>query len=189
MAGVIAALGPRRPRYLRGRCDRGAKRVDIGSETRWSQRDRHPRGIGEGDAGRVEIKPGLEDDDLITGLGEGQQGGLDRLGRTGRDDDLGVGINRQPVEPLLMLGDPGTKVGQSVHGRVLVAATIMNGGLGDLLDLIGSVGVGEPLPEIDGPELQGKVRHLTEDRGRVRLHPRNQGAGRHVYPQRKMTLL
>ena len=89
-------------------------------------------------------------------VAEGEQGRLDGLRGSGGDDDVGAGVEGEAVETLLMLGDRLAQVGQAVYGRILIAATIRDGGARDLLDLVGSVGVGESLPEIDGAGLGGE---------------------------------
>ncbi len=87
-----------------------------------------------------------------------------------------------PVVPAFVehdLGGGGVAVGLSVGAFGFSAALLrpLIGPLGDrrgrrFLLLLGSVG--ESLPEVDGPRLDGQRRHFGKDRQPVTLHPRHQ---------------
>ena len=77
---------------------------------------------GEGDRGGIRVVVGLEGDDLVAGLAEREDDRRDRLGRAGGDEHLRRGVERDPVEALLVRGDRLEQLGHAGAGRVLVAA-------------------------------------------------------------------
>ena len=60
---------------------------------------------GHRDARLIAVVHRFEQDDLVAGVEHAEQRPGERLGRTGRDEHLGVGVVREPVEPLLVLDD------------------------------------------------------------------------------------
>ena len=54
---------------------------------------------------RVRVVERLEDDDLVTHLGECQDGGRDRLGRAGSDEHLAIGVVVELVTAPMVVAD------------------------------------------------------------------------------------
>ncbi len=145
--------------------------VEVGAEVGGAEGEGDPLGSGHGDAGGVGVVEGLEGDDLVARLQEGEHGRGDRLGGAGGDQDFAVGVEGQAVPAPLVLGDCLAQLGDALTGRVLVAAAVHDGAGGGLGDLRGAVGVGEALPEVDGAGARGQGRHLGEDRGAEPFQP------------------
>jgi len=128
------------------------------------ERDHLPPGSGHGDGGPVRVVERLEHHDLVPCLAQGQDGGGDGFVRPRRDQDLGIGVDLEPVEPLLMGGDGPSQLGRTRPGRILVAA-IPDSGDGRLGDFGRAVAIGEPLAQVDRPGPLGQGRHLGENGG------------------------
>ncbi|CAM5628383.1 hypothetical protein SCALM49S_10352 [Streptomyces californicus] len=146
------------------RGDEGAQFVEVRAEAGGAQRERYAPGARHGDAGGVRVVVRLECDDLVPGFQQGQQGGGDRLGGPGGHQDLGLGGPAQPVEALLVGGDGCAQLRDAGARRVLVAPAVAQRSYGRLADLLGAVGVGEALAEVDRAGPQGQRGHLGEDR-------------------------
>ena len=101
----------------------------------------HRRAAGrprEGDRGGIRVVVGLEGDDLVARLAEREDDRRDRLRRAGGDEHLRRGVERDPVEALLVRGDRLEQLRDARAGRVLVAAAV-DRGLGRLEHLAGPV--------------------------------------------------
>ena len=129
--------------------DGGAEVVRIGREVGTSQRHRHVDAAREGDDGTIGVVDGLERDHLVPGVDEGEQRGREGLGGTRGDQHLGVGVDVEAVEPLLVPGDRLAQHGHAESGRVLVEPG-GDGVAGGLQDLGRAVLVGEALAEVEG---------------------------------------
>ena len=110
--------------------------------------DRHDGRAGERDAGLIRVEHRLEHDDLVAVLEDAEERPGECLGGSGGDEHLGVGIDAHPPEPLLVLGDGLTELGDAEHWWILVltGADRRDGGVEHLGR---SVGVGKPLTEVD----------------------------------------
>jgi hypothetical protein len=140
---------------------RGTEFLRIGLEVR--QLHRPVPAPGERDEAAVRVVERFEGHHLVAALDEGEQGGGERFGRSGRDEHLSLGIGCETVETVLVLGDGGAEVEGARARRVLVLAPLDRG------DRFGehgvrSVLVGEPLAEVHRAGLQGEGAHLGEDR-------------------------
>ena len=127
--------GPRR--------DGAAQLVGVEGVRRWAKGHRSPHTAGEPDAGHVGVVVRLEHDDLVAGVDQREQGGGDGLGGAGGDEDLAVGVVRQPVEAPPVLDDGATQLRDP---RRLA---------GTGCDRRGSPGCGR-LGTSDGPSVSGK---------------------------------
>ena len=123
----------------------------------------HRPGAGQRDARLVAVVHRLEDDDLVAVVEHAEQGTGQRLGRAGRDEDLGVRVVLEAVEALLVAGDGVPQHGQARAGRVLVDAAA-DGLDGGVEHLVRAVGVREALAEVDRAGGHGQRGHLGEDR-------------------------
>ena len=121
------------------------------------------RGAGHRDVGRVDVEVGLEGHHLVAGPGQGQDRRGDGLGGARGDQNLGVGVELQAPEPLLVVGHSLTQHRVADAGRVLVelAANGLDGGLGHRSR---PVGVGKALAQVDGTGADRQGRHLREHR-------------------------
>ena len=102
------------------RGDRLGQGVGVEDEAGRTQGHHPAAGAGQGDAGCVGVVVGLEDDDLIARFAQGEDGGGDALGGAHGHHHLGVGIQGDAVEALLVLGHGGPQPGHPGAGRVLV---------------------------------------------------------------------
>ena len=143
--------------------DQRGQRVDVGGVVGRHERHRAQPRAGHGRDGSVGVVGGLEGEDLVARVAQRQHRGGDRLGGAGRDEHLGGRVDRQPPEPLLVLGDGPAQRLDPEAGRVLVlpGPDGRDGGLGHLDR---AVLVREPLPEVDRAGGDGQCRHLREDR-------------------------
>ena len=152
--------------------ERGAQRGLVHSEVRESQ-DRCPAGgAGQGDRGGIAVVVRLEGHHLVTDLAQGQDHCGDGLGRPGSDQYLPVRVNREPVEPSLMLRDGLAQFGHPRARGVLVAAGADCQQRG-VQHLAWPVDVWETLPEVDRAGAGRQLAHLGEDRGTKAAHPGN----------------
>jgi len=118
-------------------------------------------GPGEGGTGGIGVVVGLEDDDLVTGIDQPQEGRRQRLGAAGGDRDLGVGVDLEPGVAPEPGGDGLVELRHPLGAGVLVVATV-HGGDSGLLDELRTVEIGEALTEVDRPVLDGERRVLGE---------------------------
>jgi len=126
--GVVRGVQQDQP-GLRGECRPQRRLVD--REVRKAQHGCTPRGSGQGDRGGIRVVVRLEHHDLITRLAQAQDHGSDRFGCPGSDQDLVGGVDGEPVEPSLVLGNRGQQLGDTGSRRILVApgADRVDGGL------------------------------------------------------------
>src|SRR5581483_9020608 len=148
-----------------GACgDGGGQVVGIEVPVGRVQPDQPGNGAGHGGAGGIGVVGGLEHDDLVARLAQGQHGGGDGLGGADGDQHLVFGRVGEAVPALLVLGHGAPQLGDARAGRVLVVAGA-DGGHGDLTQLVGAVGVREALAEVDRAGGGGQFRHGGEDGG------------------------
>jgi hypothetical protein len=150
--------------------DAGRQGIDVEPELGWLERHAPQRGTRHGCGRGVGVVGGFECNDLVAHLAERHQRGGDRLGRAGRDEHLGVGVERQVPEAALVGGDGVAEVGRADAGWVLVV-TRAYGCDRRLGHLHRAIDVGEALPQIDGAGPDSERRHLGEDRGAHSLQP------------------
>ncbi len=156
-----AGLGVERPPQLIG-IEAEAKSLAVRSWFGTKENAAHPR-PSHRDPGSVGVIRRIERNDLVAGLTKCEQGGGQRLGRTGGDEDLRGRIELEIPEPSLMFADRQSEVLGAGTGRVLVhpGANCSDRRLGHLG---GPIGVGKPLAEVDRTGLGRQRRHLGEDR-------------------------
>ena len=124
--------------------DRVAKFVGVGSPIGVAQRHRAVHSAGSRDERRIRVVVGLERDDLVTRVDEGEERRRERFGRAGRDEHLGCRVDVDAVEPMLVAGDRLAKHGEADARRVLVDA--VGDGLAGRLEHFGrTVLIGEAL--------------------------------------------
>ena len=113
---------------------------------------------------QVGIVERLDQHDLVARLDQAEQAVAERLGRARRDQDLGLPVDVEPLEPLRMIRNGLAQFGNAHHGRVLVVP-------GQQVlrrrrpHLLGSLVVGEALAEVDGLVLARERRHDFKYRG------------------------
>ncbi len=148
--------------------DRGCQDLEVGLEVGPPQghrnqprtRERHARGIG------VVVR--LEHHDLVVGaVDQGEERRGEGLRSADGHEHLARGIELDPVEPPLVLGDRLEQIGETATRGVLVDA-VGDGAAGGLQDGLGAVLVGEALPEVERARGGGERGHLGEDRGNRR---------------------
>ena len=108
--------------HLGAAAERRLECGQVRQEVRGQQRGGDMRGAGEADDGAVGVVERLEGQHLVARAHKRQQRRGDGLGGAGGDDDLGLRIRGQPVEPLLVGGDGLPQLGDALAGRVLVGA-------------------------------------------------------------------
>ena len=130
-----------------------------------AQQYRHGDGTGQRDARLVAVVHRLEHHDLVAGVEHAEQRSGERLGRAGRHDDLGVGIELD----VRRIGVGGSAIAVRSTGAprpggywltplriASIAASSTSGGP--------SVS-GNPWPRLIAPVCHGERRHLGEDGG------------------------
>ena len=154
--------------------------VRIERPVRRPERHDPARRVRHGGACGVGVVVRLEHDDLVAALAQREQRRGDRLGGARGDEHLAVGVVVEPVALELVPRDGRAQLRHARARGVLVVAG-PDGRDRHLLDLLGTVGVGEALAEVDRPGCEGERRHLGEDRRRVALETIVQvgEAGRH----------
>ena len=130
------------------RADRGPQRVGVEPEVGRAQGDRSAYSSGHLDHRDVGVVVGLEHDDLVALVDQPEQRGRDALGAAGGDDDLAVGVEVEPVVPLLVPGDRLPQRGYADARGVLVVPAL------ERLDRAGdhgrrAVDVREALAQVD----------------------------------------
>ena len=140
--------------HLGAVAERGLECGQVRHEIRGQERGGDVRGAGEPDDGAIGVVERLEGEHLIARTYQREQRGGDGLGGAGGDDDFGLRIRGQPVEPLLVDRDRLPQRQDALAGRILVGSG-GDGGLGGLLDLHGAVLVREALAEVDGARAAG----------------------------------
>ena len=85
--------------------DRSAQRVYVQREVGRSQRDRLAHRAGHRDACRVGVVERLEGDDLVTDFEQRQQRRGNAFSGAGDDEHFAIGIELDPVEAALMVGN------------------------------------------------------------------------------------
>ena len=111
------------------RRDGGPQCGEVGPQVRTRHGHADSRAVGEGDARRVDVEPWLEEDDLVTSVDECEECGLQDLGGSGTDHDVGDGFDVQPVEASLMLRD---RLAQRPFGQAISALQTDGIGIRDL---------------------------------------------------------
>ena len=106
------------------RRDGGGDAIEIGSMAVRIQADRHRYRVGHADARHIAVVAGFQHDHFIAGLGDGEQGGQQRLGGACGDGDFALGIVAVAVERLDLGGNRFTQGRNAGHGRVLVVALL-----------------------------------------------------------------
>src|SRR5699024_9613424 len=91
-------------------------------------------------------------------------------GGAGGDDGFGVWVDAQPPIIELMGGNGVPQVGDAPARSVLVVA-VAHCRDRRINDVVGSIGIGEPLSEIDGTGLGGHSRHFGENGGAEPIEP------------------
>ena len=147
-------LGPRR--------ERPAQLVGVERPVRRAQR--HPDRLrpGEERVGAVVLVEGLEDDDLVAGVDQGEHGRHHALGRAAADGDVLVGVAGDAVERPDLAAIACRRAAPPGDG-VLVEA-VLDRPAGGVLDLLRRLEVGHALAEVERPVLGGQPGHLADDR-------------------------
>ena len=122
--------------------------VGVEGPVRRVQADQPRHGAGHGGAGGVGVVGRLEHDDLVAGLAQREQRRRDGLGGAHGHEDLGLGIEVEAVPGALVRGHGAPQLGDARARRVLVAP-LPDGRHRHLAQLVGTVGVGEALAEVD----------------------------------------
>ncbi len=130
----------------------------------WVKGDEDGFGVGHGEAGAVGVVVGFEDDDLVGGVDEPEDGRRDCLGASCGDGDLGVRVGVDACDSRCPRGDCFTQGLGAGHGCVLVVPLV------DCLDGLffadgWAIEVGEPLGEVDSLVGIGQSGHFGEDGG------------------------
>ena len=160
-AGVVRRIDQNRTRFG---VDGGGDLAEIRPKGAGSERHAHRDATGQVDAGHVAVVAGLQHDDFVAWMHDGQNCRDDRLSGSGGDGDLCVAFIALAVHRLNFCGDRFTQAGHARHRRVLVQAALHGGG--DVVDQ-GRVAVeiGETLSQIHRFVLGGQGGHHCKNRG------------------------
>ena len=135
--------------------------VEVGPERRRAEGDRHADASGERDRRCVRVVVRLEGHHLVARLAQREHRGGDRLGGPGRDQHLGVGVEVEPIVRCWWAAMAPRSSGTPMAGGYWLRPSRMASMATSRT--LGPVGVGEPLPEVDGTGRGGERRHLAED--------------------------
>ena len=140
------------------RSDGGAQAVEVEMPVGSVQRNGHGHGAQREHGVPVIAVEGLEEDDLVAGIEQGQRGGVERAGGSGGDENLGFGIGVDAVVGGELGGDGFAQRGDAVEAGVGVEATV------DRVDrALGGerrkFGIADALGEIDSADAIALDRH------------------------------
>ena len=163
--GIVGAVEEDGPR---ARGDGLAQPVGIEGEARRLQG--HPDGLGAGDDAprTVVLVEGLEDDDLVARIEEGEERGQHGLRRAAAHGHVPLRIDLHAVELLVLVRDRPAQPGGAPGDGVLVKVAVY-GAVGGVEELLGRGEVGHALGQVDALVLVVDPGHLPDDRFREPL--------------------
>ena len=103
----------------------------------------------------------LDQDHLVARFDQSEQARRQGLGRPRRNQGLGLPVDVEPVEAFVMCRDRLAQVRHPHHRRVLIGPVIQ-GVVGRLPHVVGSVAVRKALAEIDAFMFDGQAGHDLE---------------------------
>ena len=119
--------------------------------------------VGHDDLRVVVFKIGREQDHLVTGIGEGEDGIHHSLSRADGHHHFGVGVQLAAHEAAALAGQRLAEVGRAHGDGILVGADSAD--LGQTVgDLLGRIKIREALRQIDGAHIQSNAGHTADDR-------------------------
>lgn len=160
--------------HLGSRCYRIDESWDVRTQIRPGERHAYAHTVGQGNTCGVDVESRFEHHDLIAGVHKGQKSRLDCLRSPGRDNDITIRIDGESVEALGVRGNCAPQFRNTRRGWILITAPVCNTRPGNVGDLGRSVGIREPLAEVDGLCASCEGGHLSKDAGGVLAHSRNQ---------------
>ena len=144
--------------------DGGGDLVEVGAEGAGRERHAHHHAAGQLDIGHVAVVAGLQHDDLVARVHDGQDDGQDGLRGAGGDGDLARGVVAVAVDRLHLGRNGLAQRRHAGHGRVLVQAALH--GVGHGIDQARvALEIGEALAQVDRTFFGGQRRHDGEDGG------------------------
>jgi hypothetical protein len=153
--------------------------VGVEPEVWGAERHETRHSAGERDPDGVAVVVGLDEDHLIVGIDQTEEGGGQGLGTARSDRDLCLRVEGSAEFGPVSEGYCLSQVGYAVARRILVVAARHRAGRGFFYE-VGPVPIGETLPEIDRPMLVGQPGHFGEDAGTKRLETFRRGHRREV---------
>ena len=123
--------------------------VKVRAKRAWSEGNAYHHATCQLDVGHIAVVAGLQHDDFITRVDDGQDGGDDGLRRASGDGDLGGRVEAAAVQLLQFAGNRLAQHRYAGHRRVLVQALQHSVGHG-IDQLRVAVKIWEALPQIDG---------------------------------------
>ena len=159
--GVVWAVDQQRPGAgTQGCCDTGK----IRPEGAGRQRNPHHGAAREFYARHIGVVAGLQNNDFIARMHQGQERGQDGLGRTGRDGDLADRVVVASVQGGNFARNGFTQGGDAAHGRVLVVSRLHRA-VNRVDQFRVTREIGKSLSQIHGLVFGGQGRHHGEYRG------------------------
>ena len=136
--------------------------IGVKPEGRGDQRHKDGLAVSHNRLGVVVLKIGGENDDLVPGVGEGEDGVHHGLGGADGHDDLPVRVQPAAHEAAALPGQGRAEVGRAHGDGVLVGALVAHLRQ-PVHHLLGGIEVGESLGQIDGPHVHGDAGHPADD--------------------------
>src|SRR5215472_15231320 len=106
---------------------------------------------------------GLEDNDFVAWVDNGEQARDHPFGRTAGNRDIEIRVAVQMIVGAGFLRDRAAEIGRAVRDRVLIVV-LVDRTFGGILELRGSRKVRKSLGQIDGATSQRTPRHFTNYR-------------------------
>lgn len=114
------------------RCDRSANFREIGAKCARCERHTHRFATGQLNIGHIAVVAGIEHDDFIAWMHDGQNDGENRLGCTCSDGYLATRVIAAPVKRFNLESNSGSQCGRTGHRRILVVTRLHS--VGDGID-------------------------------------------------------
>ncbi len=160
-AGVVGAVDDDGAGARRHGCRNGRK---VRAEGARCQRHAHGDATSQFDVGHITVVAGVQHDDLVPRMDDGQNARQDGLGGPRRDGDLAVRVIGAAMQGLDLAGHGLAQRRHAGHGGVLVVASLH--GSGDGIDQpCVAVEIGKALAQVDRAFFGSQRRHDAENGG------------------------
>lgn len=160
-AGIVRRVEEDQP-GTRG--DRIGQALPVHGEIRQGQRHVHAATARQLHGGLIAVIAGIEDDGLVARTDQRLHRAEDRLGGTGGDGDLAVGVPLHAVVACNLRCHLLAQGGQTGHRRILIAP-FQDMARHCFTQRLRPVEIGKALGQVDRPGIQSELRHAREDGG------------------------